>query len=131
MKENPAILRSYDLYMAGRRVGKPSWLDFYPIEERLLQGTTQENAILMVDIGGGQGHELKNLSNKYGDKGLPGQLILQDMVAPNREVCDSAFEYMVHNFFEPQPVKGRSFSKLAKARFLEWRINPTREVNIC
>ncbi|KAM0801134.1 S-adenosyl-L-methionine-dependent methyltransferase [Usnea florida] len=106
MKENPAILRSYDLYMAGRRVGKPSWLDFYPIEERLLQGTSLENAILMVDIGGGQGHELKSLSNKYGDKGLPGQLILQDMVAPNREVCDSAFEYMVHNFFEPQPVKG-------------------------
>ena len=107
MKDNPAILGSYDLYMAGRRVGKPSWLDFYPIEERLLQGTTLEDGILMVDIGGGQGHELKNLSNKYGDKGLPGRLILQDMVAPNREVSDRAFEYMVHNFFEPQPVKGR------------------------
>ena len=113
MKENPAILRSYDLYMAGRRVGKPSWLNFYPIEERLLQGTGLESGVFMVDIGGGQGHELKSLSEKYRDKGLPGRLILQDMVAIDREVCDSTFEYMVHNFFEPQPVKG--ISPAAKA----------------
>ena len=108
MKENPATLRWFDMYMAGRRVGKASWLDYYPIEERLVEGTSLENAIFMVDIGGGQGHDLKNLSDKYGNKGLPGRLILQDLVAETREDSTTIFEPMTHNFFEPQPVKGAS-----------------------
>ncbi|KAF6237991.1 hypothetical protein HO173_004192 [Letharia columbiana] len=106
MKENPATLRCFELYMAGRRVGKASWLDYYPVEERLVEGTSVENVIFMVDIGGGQGHDLKSLSDRYGDKGLPGRLILQDLVAGTREISATSFESMVHNFFEPQPVKG-------------------------
>lgn len=106
MKENPATLRCFELYMAGRRVGKASWLDYYPVEERLVEGTSVENVIFMVDIGGGQGHDLESLSDKYGDKGLPGRLILQDLVAGTREISTTSFESMVHNFFEPQPVKG-------------------------
>lgn len=108
MKQQPATLRCFELYMAGRRVGKPSWLDYYPIGKRLVEGTSLNNAIFMVDIGGGQGHDLKSLSDKYSDKGLPGRLILQDLVADMREDDTATFESMVHNFFEPQPVKGRS-----------------------
>ena len=105
MKENPVTLQCFDLYMAGRRVGKVSWLDFYPIEERLVEGTSLDNAIFMVDIGGGQGHDLKSLGDRYGEKGLPGRLILQDLVAG---ISTTTFEVMVHNFFEAQPVKGAS-----------------------
>lgn len=108
MKENPATLRCYNSYMTGRRVGKASWLDYYPIEERLVEGTSLENAYFMVDIGGGQGHDLKSLSDKYSDKGLPGRLILQDLVANARGDSTTAFESMVHSFFEPQPIKGAS-----------------------
>ena len=106
MKKNPVSLRCFDSYMAGRRTGKMSWLDYYPIEERLVQGTSLKNSIFMVDIGGGQGHDLKSLADKYGDKGLPGRLILQDLVADTRNDSTTSFESMVHNFFEPQPVKG-------------------------
>lgn len=108
MKENPMALRCFDSYMAGRRVGKVSWLEYYPIEERLVQGTSLENSIFMVDIGGGQSHDLQSLGDRYGSKGLPGRLILQDLVADTREVNATTFESMVHNFFEPQPVKGSS-----------------------
>ena len=106
MKGNLATLRCFDSYMAGRRVGKASWLDYYPIEERLVEGTSLENEIFMVDIGGGQGHDLKSLSDKYSNNGLPGRLILQDLVADTREDSSTTFEIMVHDFFEPQPVKG-------------------------
>ena len=116
MKKNPATLRCFDSYMAGRRVGKASWLDYYPIEERLVEGTSLENAVFMVDIGGGQGHDLKSLSDKYGDEGLPGRLILQDLVADAREDSATIFESMAHNFFEPQPIKGASHHS-AKAKF--------------
>lgn len=119
MKENPATLRCFELYMAGRRVGKASWLDYYPVEERLVEGTSVENVIFMVDIGGGQGHDLKSLSDRYGDKGLPGRLILQDLVAGTREISATSFESMVHNFFEPQPVKGAS-PHTARDRLHTW-----------
>ena len=108
MRENPATLRCFDLYMAGRRVGKASWLDYYPIKERLLEGTDQEKTVFMVDIGGGQGHDLKGLNDKYGNKGLPGRLILQDLVADTRKDSTTVFDSMVHDFFEPQPVTGAS-----------------------
>ena len=117
MRENPATLRGFDTYMAGRRLGKVSWLDYYPIEDRLVKGTSPENATFMVDIGGGQGHDLKTLSDTYGDKSLPGRLILQDLVADTREDSTTMFEPMIHNFFEPQPVKGASFHSV-KAGFL-------------
>lgn len=108
MKENPATLRCFDLFMAGRRVGKTSWLDYYPIHERLIKGTNLENAIFMVDIGGGRGHDLMSLRDKYGHEGLPGRLILQDLAVETSEDTTAVFESMPHNFFEPQPVKGMS-----------------------
>lgn len=129
MKRNPATLHCFESYMAGRRVGKASWLDYYPIGERLVEDTSLDNAIFMVDIGGGQGHDLKSLSDKYGDEGLPGRLILQDFVADTRENATAAFESMVHNFFEPQPVKGRSpFS--AKVSFHRPKISRRRQCPI-
>ena len=100
------MLRCFDMYMAGRRAGKISWLDYYPVKERLVDGTDLENVIFMIDIGGGQGHDLKSLSDKFGKEGLPGRLILQDLVADTREIKEAAFEPMVYNFFEPQPLKG-------------------------
>lgn len=116
MKANPATLRCFDSYMAGRRVGKASWLDYYPIEERLVKGTSLENETFVVDIGGGHGHDLKGLNDKYSDNGLPGRSILQDLVTVNREDGNAIFGSMVHNFFEPQPVKGAScYSTTAKS----------------
>ena len=115
MEKNPETHRCFDTYMAGRRVGKASWLDYYPIEERLVTGTKGENGIFLVDIGGGQGHDLKSLENKFGDKGLPGRLILQDLVADMREQGTATFEHMTHNFFEPQPIRG-AFPRVAKTR---------------
>ena len=115
LKENPITHHCFDSYMAGRRIGKVSWLDYYPIEERLVHGTSPENPIFMVDMGGGQGHDLKSLVDKYGKDGLPGRLVLQDLVADTRENSTTLFESMVHNFFEPQPLKG-SCLHAAKSR---------------
>ena len=128
MKENPATLRCFDSYMAGRRIGKSSWLDYYPIEERLMKGMSPENENFVVDIGGGQGHDLKGLSDKYGDKGLPGRLILQDLVTDTREDGSAIFESMVHNFFDPQPVKGASHHSTT-IRFHTSKQSPHREVD--
>lgn len=92
--------------MAGRREGKANWLNYYPIEERLIAGTDQENMIFMVAVEGGQHHDLRGLRNEYGNKDLSGRLILQDLMADSWEDSTAAFESMLHNIFGTQPVKG-------------------------
>lgn len=111
MKENPVTLRCFDLYMAGRRVGKASWLDYYPIHDRLIKSTDLKTTVFIVDIGGGHGHDLKSLRDKYGHEGLPGRLILQDIAAEKPKDTTAIFEFMHYNFFESQPVKGMSSPK--------------------
>lgn len=65
--------------MAAYRAGKISWLDpgFYPVNERLIeQFNAKFGDILLVDVGGGLGHDLRELREKY--PALPGKLVLQD-----------------------------------------------------
>lgn len=106
--ENPSYLECFNNYMSGYRAGKPSWADpgCYPIEERLACEKTSSDEVLIVDIGGGMGHDLQELKEKH--PSVRGRLILQD----RREVIDQipkdkkAFEPTVHDFFTSQPIKG-------------------------
>ncbi|KAJ5085888.1 hypothetical protein N7532_010659 [Penicillium argentinense] len=85
-----------------RRRGR-DWFEFFPVAKRL-QGVKDTDA-LIVDIGGGQGEDLKNFRTQF--PSLPGTLILQDLQA----VVEGAhalpgIEAQGYNFFEPQPVRG-------------------------
>lgn len=108
--ENPAYASAFNNYMAAYRAGKPSWddLGFYPINERLIDGYDNNiSNVMIVDIGGGQGHDLKDLAIKY--PGLPGKKILQDqpnVISSISTDDDLTFEPTVHNFFTPQSVHG-------------------------
>ena len=98
--------------MAGYRQGRPSWTDpsFYPISENLVKGAkTEADAVFLVDVGGGKGHDLQDLSRKY--PMLPGQLILQDLKDVIGKVeasadLDTNIVAMGHDFFTKQPVIG-------------------------
>ena len=93
--------------MSGYRQGKSSWCDegFYPLTERIGQGLDPERPLL-VDVGGGLGHDLLELRTKHPE--LSGRLILQDQADVIKQVGDSEkrIELVVHDFFTPQPVKG-------------------------
>lgn len=95
--------------MSGYRAGKPEWLDpgFYPVDERLGEGMRHgADEVLLVDVGGGLGHDLQMLRRKY--PRLRGRLVLQD----KEEVVGQAgkeaegWEGMGYDFFTEQPVKG-------------------------
>lgn len=69
-----------------------------------------------VDVGGGQGHQCKQLLEKYPN--LKGRLILQDL----RQAVDElppieGVRVMAQNFFEPQAVQGGSFRLLTYLLF--------------
>jgi hypothetical protein len=66
--------------------------------------------VLLVDVGGGVGHDLAEFRRKW--PGVKGRLVLQDLgevieqaKAMNRET-ERGVEATVHDFFTEQPVKG-------------------------
>ena len=103
--ENPDRQRDCAAYMAGRRAGQLRWLDVFPAESELA-GKSTEGSVLLVDIGGNQGHDLKLFRERH--PSLPGRLILQDLPeAVNKiEAPLEGIEVIPYDFFTPQPVKG-------------------------
>ncbi|KAI1208147.1 putative O-methyltransferase [Annulohypoxylon truncatum] len=107
LDQNPPYLEAFNSYMAAYRAGKPSWVDpgFYPISERLIEGfdAGSGDGVILVDVGGGLGHDLQELKEKH--PSLPGKLILQDRSEVISTVSAGAFQATAHDFFTPQPVK--------------------------
>ena len=80
LPENPPVGLYFNNHMGGYSYGRPSWMDagFYPVQDRLLAGFGSENAAvaggdggdgkdpaLLVDIGGGLGHDLGEFWKKF------------------------------------------------------------------
>ncbi|KAI1466310.1 putative O-methyltransferase [Daldinia caldariorum] len=109
LDKTPPYLQAFNNYMSAYRSGKPSWVDpgFYPVSERLVEGFNPEYSdVLLVDVGGGKGHDLHELREKHPQ--LPGKLILQDreaVISSLSEKDGGVFEALSHDFFTAQPVK--------------------------
>ncbi|KAI0387392.1 putative O-methyltransferase [Hypomontagnella monticulosa] len=101
----PQLQRDFDLCMGNVLGARQNWLDWFPVEERILDGADKRSPLL-VDVGGGKGHDILAFHEKYPRNG--GRLILQDLAPAINNVLkvDSSIETMVHNFFTEQPVKG-------------------------
>jgi hypothetical protein len=65
-----------------------------------------DNDVLLVDVGGNQGHDLVRFRKKHPQ--APGRLILQDLPAVVAGHTDETIEAMAYSFLDPQPVKGES-----------------------
>ncbi|KAK6724222.1 hypothetical protein SNK04_003054 [Fusarium graminearum] len=102
---NPPYVNWFGSFMSVYRAGNPDWWEFYPVEERLATGFDKSKSdVLVVDVGGGRGHDLLSFSN--GIKS-PGRLILQDLPEVIADVTETtAFESQAYDFFTPKPVHG-------------------------
>ena len=105
-KGNPEMGRRFASMMESWSRGRPRWFyeDYYPVKERLISGAEQE-AVFLVDIGGGSGHDVEGLREAF-DGQLPGKLVLQE----RPEIIEIAklgagAEGMAHDFLTEQPVK--------------------------
>ncbi|KAJ5414032.1 hypothetical protein N7509_000659 [Penicillium cosmopolitanum] len=110
----PPHLEQFSSFMASYRNGKPDWFDFYPVQERMVEGfDSSSNDALLVDVGGGKGHDVATFVARY--KSHPGKVVLQDREPVIATVDVGAtgqfFEAHAHDFFTPQPIKGaRAYS---------------------
>ena len=115
--EHPQLMVAFDNHMAGYAEGLPRWMDadFYPVVERLGHGLKAGDPMtntLIVDIGGGIGHDLAEFRTKHPD--LPGRLVLQDLPETIKQIekITEGIEPTIHDFFNRQPIEGESAKNL-------------------
>ncbi|KAL8805076.1 MAG: hypothetical protein Q9182_002166 [Xanthomendoza sp. 2 TL-2023] len=105
------LRESFDNFMAGHRKGHPNWMDedFFPVRDSLRGIELHDQSPLLVDVGGGLGHDAMEFRSKHPD--LPGRIIVQDLPATIQGVASNNqdIEFMAHDFRTPQPIQGACF----------------------
>lgn len=105
-EHHPEELQFFNDFMAARRDAVESWLSVYPIAEESKGWDPDE--VLFVNIGGGIGHQCAQFKANYPD--VPGRVVLQDLSHSIAHALPTpGVENMVHDFFQPQPIKGAKF----------------------
>jgi demethylsterigmatocystin 6-O-methyltransferase len=85
-----------------------SWLDVMPFEDEANDATDRK---MFVDIGGNIGHQCARLLAKH--PSLAGRVVLQDLEETIRRAPEvNGVDFMVHDFFTKQPVKGKAYISL-------------------
>ncbi|KAE8148351.1 S-adenosyl-L-methionine-dependent methyltransferase [Aspergillus avenaceus] len=110
--ENPAALSRFNAFMEGQRADRAHWADWFPIKDHILTGAHKgADAPLLVDIGGGRGHDLLGFKQRVPE--AQGKLVLEDLpkvIEEGRTALDlesEGIESVGYDFFaEEQPVKG-------------------------
>ena len=100
----PSMMQDFNIFMGNTMGASQYWVDWYPVKDSLLNGLRPDSPLL-VDMGGGKGHDLESFHDQYPNQGA---LILQELphIVEAGNAKDSVFECMVHDFFTEQPVKG-------------------------
>lgn len=107
MSSVPHILKDFNTFMGNTLGARKYWTDWFPVKNRLIDGA-HESSPLLVDVGGGKGHDVLDFHAKFPQK--PGRLVLQDLspVTDSLGDLDPAIERMTYDFFGWQPVKGKA-----------------------
>ena len=100
--KHPEYLNNFNLWMTGQREGRANWLDFFPFEERVSKDFKRgDGAVMLIDVGGARGHEIKAIKKKY--PALPGRILLQDLPDTVQQALPvPGMETVVHDFFTAQ-----------------------------
>ena len=103
MQTKPDNFAAFNQFMAGGRLGMPTWLDVYPYQARA-EGLKPEQPFF-IDLGGGIGHQAIALREKLPE--LPNKIILQDIPATlEHAIKHPGVEVVVQDFFQPQAITG-------------------------
>lgn len=108
LNEHPEGFRAHTDHLNAFSTDRRGWLDTYPAQERLLDGSDLTSPML-VDIGGGLGRDVLSFERKF--PSAKGQLVVQDLPEVIADLTttlpsDSRVETQGHDFFTSQPIHG-------------------------
>lgn len=109
--DNPEMMSHFNNFMSESRLNRPDWFTRLSIEEMFLDGaSTDPEAVLLIDIAGGEGHDIQAFHKAFPN--APGKLVLEELppVLENiqtqgKDVSPEIVRQPI-DFFEPQPIKG-------------------------
>ncbi|OJJ51632.1 hypothetical protein ASPZODRAFT_12446 [Penicilliopsis zonata CBS 506.65] len=105
LAKNPADQKAFNSTMTlGRRVRGKEWFEVFPVGEKL---QASSDRALLVDIGGGIGHDLIEFKQQFPE--LPGRLVLQDLPQVIDDISQplpDGIEAIKYDMFTPQPIRG-------------------------
>ncbi|KAH8432816.1 putative O-methyltransferase [Aspergillus melleus] len=110
LRANPDHAVQFNNHMSAYHQGRPSWMDpgFYPVSTLMEGLNINKDDVLLVDMGGGTGHDLSEFRGKWPQ--IPGRAVLQDLPEviqqANSMNLPSSIETMSHDLFTEQPIKG-------------------------
>ncbi|OLN90335.1 Demethylsterigmatocystin 6-O-methyltransferase 7 [Colletotrichum chlorophyti] len=102
---------------------QPSWTDIFPASNLL---DTDPEKPLLVDVGGGTGHDVLKFHNEFPQTGC--RLYLEDMelVVASTTLPESIHK-VAYDFFTPQPIKGAR-AYLLHSILHDWSDEPARRI---
>lgn len=104
---------AFNKCMASQRAtfGLETWYDIFPAEEKLQLSSEEADRVLLVDVGGGTGHDIKHFHDAFPH--IPGKLVLEDLEpvlvsVDAKNTLPPRIQAIGHDFFTPQSdvVKG-------------------------
>jgi hypothetical protein len=112
LQTQPKLFADFNLFMGAVATSEKNKWDWWDIQGRLIDGfDASKSDVLLVDVGGGKGHDVQDFKNKYGTK-CEGKLVLQDLPKLIQGIKPGTLEesivQMGYDFFEEQPIKGTS-----------------------
>jgi hypothetical protein len=110
----PPLLADFNLFMGNTMGAREYWHDWYDVQGCLLADfDPSKSSTLLVDVGGGKGHDLQAFNTAFGNPSWQDQrkLVLQDLphvinTIPDGELPSTVVR-MAYDFFTEQPVKGQ------------------------
>lgn len=96
----------FNTYMEGARGSRPSWIEWFPVKERIIDGfDASQGNILLVDVAGGRGHDTQSFRYKFPD--APGRLVVEDQprVIGDIHELDTSIERIGFDLFKKQPLE--------------------------
>ncbi|KAG4033051.1 hypothetical protein MFRU_005g00690 [Monilinia fructicola] len=107
LSQHPELFKAFNLAMHGQSTETVQSYGFFPWLSTYQNTETSDDTVLLVDIGGGQGHAITAIKKLIQD--TKGRMILQEREEVIREIFDIelvGIEKMTYDFFTPQPIKG-------------------------
>lgn len=106
--KNSDMMTNFNHFMAGSLAMRADWFQKFDAESIILAGAdiTDPEATLLVDVAGGEGHDVEAFCKAFPD--APGKLVLQDLppVIANIKKLDDRIIRQAHDIFSEQPVRG-------------------------
>lgn len=117
-KDHPREGASFNNVMGAVMANQATWFDIIPV--RTFMEEYDPSRALVVDVGGNVGHDLEKFRQAYPNTAP--LLYLQDRAAVlEQSKCPEPVKKMAHDFFQPQPIKG----KPSKNAFRRHKMRPT------